>query len=190
MKVKTTPFPPFPKLPTPTPQPKWPNPGPLPKLPMPIPRFPVEKPTLNLGDRLNATRLPGALQRSLSGIVGALRLANAPDATLRRGKDGSMVGPEGQPLVAVQLKDGKTAYVDPNTNQYYVDENKIAYFRQPDSIRVKGPMDLPKDVQFSNSHFSDADCRQLERDTRGGIFKKLIEGDGFEPEPIWKKALL
>ena len=27
----------------------------------------------------------------------------------------------------------------------------------------RGPIDLPEEAQFSNSHFSDADCRSLEK---------------------------
>lgn len=146
----------------------------------PIPHFPLpggEKVTLSLKDRFNAARLPGALQQDLSGLRGVVKLATAPDATLRRGKDGAMVGPEGQPLVPVTLKDGKTAYVDPNTNQYYVDENKRMYIRAPDAISVKGPLPLPEGVEFSNSHFSNADCRALARVAREGIFRK----DDFQP---------
>ncbi|MDP1825487.1 MAG: hypothetical protein Q8L48_19670 [Archangium sp.] len=145
--------------------------------PIPFPFPGGEKVTLSLKDRFNAARLPGALQQDLSGLKGTVKLAMAPDATLRRGKDGTMRGPEGQPLVPVTLKDGKTAYVDPNTNQYYVDENKLRYFRSPDSISVKGPLPLPEGVEFSNSHFSDADCRALSRVARDGIFKK----DDFQP---------
>jgi hypothetical protein len=154
----------------------------------PIGCFPIPggKVTLSLTDRFTAARLPAALQKDLSGLSGMMQLRTAPDATLHRAKDGSMVGPEGQPLVPVKLEGGKTAYVDPNTNQYYVDEGKLASLRMPGSVRVKGPMPLPEGAEFSNSHFSTADCRELARTARDGIFKK----DDFQPLPVWKNPVL
>jgi len=73
-------------------------------------------------------------------------------------------GPEGQPLAKVKLEDGTTAYVDPNTNKYYLTDEQD-FFGQ---VHAAGPLDLPEGAQFSNSYFSDADVRSIEKDAKGG----------------------
>jgi hypothetical protein len=118
-----------------------------------------EKPTLNFGDRFTAGRLHSTLSNPWKNWM-TLNNPNVPNATLTRGADGVVRGPEGQPLVQVQLDDGNTAYVDPNTNKYYLGNGADFFGR----IQTKGPMDLPPGSRFSNSHFSDADARQLSRD--------------------------
>ena len=83
---------------------------------------------------------------------------------LSRDKGGVMRGPDGQPLAKVALDDGTTAYVDPNTNQYYLtDEREIL-----GHTNAMGPLDLPEGSQFSNTYFSDADVRSIERAGNGG----------------------
>jgi hypothetical protein len=137
----------------------------------------LERVTLSKADRKTAD----GLSEALSGPKEALRryFADAPEATLRRGKDGIVRGPEGQPLVEVKLKNGQTAYVDPNTNQYWVSEpNKRMFspdgkvmgcFPVPSSVNgidTTGPYPLPEGAEFSNSHFSDADVRALTREAK------------------------
>ncbi len=166
--IKVTPKPmpmPLPRLPKPLP--KLPLPKPIPRCPPPLWPPPVKGTTLNLGDRLNATRLDDALSGPLVRMREAL--AKAGTATVRRGLDGQVRGPEGQPLATVRTKDGRTLYVDPNTNQYYVAQPRpFGLKSQLGSETVRGPYELPKDAQFSNSHFSDADVRELTRLARGG----------------------
>jgi len=135
----------------------WPPYGPLPLPP---------KDTMNFGDHLTAGRLPDALNNPLDK---PLLDAGKKDQHLTRDDKGVMRGPDGQPLATVQLKDGNTAYVDPNTNQYYLtDEKENGGFFGDRSVNALGPLPLPKDAQFSNSYFSDADVRSIERDARGG----------------------
>jgi hypothetical protein len=130
----------------------WPPYGPLPLPP---------KDTLGLGDQLTAGRLPQALSNPLDQ---ALLDTGKKDQHLSRDDQGVMRGPDGQPLAKVTLKDGNTAYVDPNTNQYYL-TNEREFFG---NVNAVGPLPLPKDAQFSNSYFSDGDVKTIERDARGG----------------------
>ncbi len=114
--------------------------------------------TLTLKDRLNVSDLKTALAKPT--------LAERFDdkgrtAQLSYGKDGTVLGPEGQPLITTRRADGTKVYVDPNTNQYYVGDNRL-YIRRPDHESVKGPYALPPDAQFTNSHFSTADVRELQ----------------------------
>jgi len=121
-----------------------------------------EKPTLSFGDRFNAM----GLKEALSSPLNALRLAvGEKSETITRDLDGTYRGPEGQPLVQVKLADGNTAYVDPNTNKYYLTDEKPDVFGQ---VRTLPAADLPKGAQFSNSHFSDADVKELTRIANGG----------------------
>lgn len=119
--------------------------------------------TVSLQDRLVAGRLHQTLGQHVNSLAGALAELKAGNATLKRGADGVMRGPEGQPLVTVKLDGGRTAYVDPNTNQYYLPNDSIRYCRMPGSIQAKGPMTLPKDAQFSNSYFTVAEVKDLNR---------------------------
>jgi hypothetical protein len=170
MFIKPTPTLPFPSKPSPS----FPSRPPVPIRPvLPIHPGPT---TLSLEDRLNARGLRSSLERRLSGVAGAVQLAKAPEATLRRGLNGQMLGPEGQPLATVRLANGRTAYVDPNTNQYYVAEkNPLALFKAPGSVRVRGPLPLPADAEFSNSHFSAADV--------AAIGKIAAGASGIRPQP-------
>ncbi|HZN93705.1 MAG TPA: hypothetical protein VFB81_13430 [Myxococcales bacterium] len=114
-----------------------------------------ERPTLNWGDRMNAA----GLHSSLSSPVNDLRLAlGEKTETITRNPDGSYRGPEGQPLVQVKLDDGNTAYVDPNTNKYYLTNEGPNFLGQ---VATLPAADLPKGSQFSNSHFSGADAKEL-----------------------------
>ena len=130
----------------------WPPYGPL-----PLPR----KDTLGLGDQLTAGRLPDTLSNPLDK---PLLDAGKKDVQLSRDDKGVMRGPDGQPLAKVGLKDGNTAYVDPNTNQYYLTDERD-FFGQ---VNALGPLPLPEGAKFSNSYFSDADVRSIERDAKGG----------------------
>jgi len=121
-----------------------------------------EKPTLNFGDRFNAM----GLKEALSSPLNALRLAvGEKSETITRDLNGTYRGPEGQPLVQVKLADGNTAYVDPNTNKYYLTDEKPDAFGQ---VRTLPAANLPEGAQFSNSHFSDADVKELTRIANGG----------------------
>lgn len=136
-----------------------------------------EKPTLGLGDRFNAGRLHQTLSNPWKNWM-TLNSPNVPNATVTRGADGVVRGPEGQPLVQVKLDDGNTAYVDPNTNKYYLGTGSEFFGR----IQTKGPLDLPPGSRFSNSHFSDADARQLSRDA-SNHFGRLPPWIGRPPMP-------
>ena len=149
---------------------------PLPKPPIELPRPlpPIKAPpidwkkllgTVSLRDRMNAGGLHETLGRHVNSLAGKFAEARAGNATLKPGVDGVMRGPEGQPLLTVKLDGGKTAYVDPNANQYYLPNDDIRYFRKPDSVIAKGPMSLPKDAQFSNSYFTVDEVKDLNRVT-------------------------
>lgn len=141
------------------------------KLPLPLPptlpRPPLDRRppfgTLSLKDALTASGLRRTLGAHVEGLAGKLAEARAPNATLRPGRDGVMRGPEGQPLVTVRLQGGKTAYVDPNTNQYYLASDRALLFRHAGAVQAKGPMALPPGAQFSNSYFTVAEVQQLNR---------------------------
>ena len=134
--------------------------------------LPGEKPTLSISDKFNAM----TLGRELSTPAVRFReAATRQTSTVTFGPNGPR-GPEGQPLVTVRR--GKdTLYVDPNTNQYYVAQPTLRD-RLTGQCTCKGPMPLPEGAQFSNSHFSDADCRELTR----WAGRNLI-GPGF-PLPV------
>ncbi|MEW5739899.1 MAG: hypothetical protein AB1938_13285 [Myxococcota bacterium] len=125
--------------------------------------------TVSLQDRLVAGRLHETLGAHVNSIAGKFAEATAGNATLKRGPDGVMRGPEGQPLMTVKLDGGRTAYVDPNTNQYYLPNDSVRYIRMPDSIQAKGPMALPRDAQFSNSYFTVDEVKALNRITNPRI---------------------
>lgn len=153
-------------------------------VPRPLPHFPsfqVPGTTLKSADRLNAWGLKTGLEQATGGLAGALALSRAPKSTVNVGLDGRATGAEGQPLVTVRLANGKTAYVDPNTNEYYVKSpprgGKLPFGQQA----VYGPMALPKDLQFSNSNFSVADCEQLTRDANRPPLRRV----GLPTTPRW-----
>jgi len=119
-----------------------------------------ERPTLNWGDRVNAA----GLHRELSSPVNDLRLAlGKKTETITRDPDGTYRGPEGQPVIQVKLDDGNTAYVDPNTNKMYLTNENPNFLGQ---VATLPAVDLPKGSQFSNSHFSDADAKELTKIAR------------------------
>lgn len=121
-----------------------------------------EKPTLDWGDRFNAA----GLSKELSSPTNDLRLAlGEKSETITRGSDGTYRGPEGQPLVPVKLDDGNTAYVDPNTNKYYLTDEQPDLFGRVNALPAR---DLPPGSQFSNSHFSNADVKELTRIAKDG----------------------
>ncbi len=165
--------------------PSFPSKPPNPVRPItPIhPIFPGKE-TLSIGDRLNAMGLRGDLSRELSSLSGKVKLMMAPEQTLRRGPNGQVLGPEGQPLATVRLANGQTAYVDPNTNQYYVAEKSpFINFKAPGTVTVRGPLALPKGAEFSNSHFSEADVAAITRLANGKgpwLSPPLITRDTFE----------
>jgi len=123
---------------------------------------PKDKVSLTFGDRVNAS----GLSKALSSPLNDLRLAfGKKTETITRDANGTYRGPEGQPLVPVKLEDGKTAYVDPNTNQHYLTDE------QPDChgiVHALPARDLPEGSQFSNSYFGDADVKELTRIANGG----------------------
>jgi len=127
-----------------------------------FPPFPPQpKDTMGLKDHFTASRLPETLSNPLNKAI--LELGKK-DVELSRDDQGVWRGPEGQPLAKVKLEDGTTAYVDPNTNKYYLTDEKD-FFGQ---VNAAGPLDLPRGAQFSNSYFSDADVRSIEKDAKGG----------------------
>ncbi len=153
-----------------------------------------EKPTLEWGDRFNAANLSS----ELSSKTNALRLAfGEKSETVTREKDGTYRGPEGQPLVQVELDDGNTAYVDPNTNEYYLTNEEPNLFGQVQTLPASP---LPEGSQFSNSHFSDSDVKELTQiaDTGSPFGHKLPQFPelppkfpklpDFEPIPLLNKG--
>lgn len=142
----------------------------------------AEKPTLNAADRKTATRLAEALEK------GPRPRCPTKPVEIRMGSPAR--GPEGEPLVQVSLKGGKIGFVDPNTNQFYLakDPNyrgdglstKIGFL----SLKAQGPMPLPKGVQFTNSHFSDADARELTRIANGDKMRLQPMPIAIEPAQI------
>ncbi|MER2564486.1 MAG: hypothetical protein ABTQ32_27395 [Myxococcaceae bacterium] len=110
---------------------------------------------------MTASGLSSSLEKQLSSPGGQAQVSTAKETTLPRGVRGEVVGPEGQPLATVRLKDGRTAYVDPNTNQYYLAEQPTFGPKYGGSVKVKGPLPLPADAEFSNSHFSKADVNAI-----------------------------
>ena len=113
--------------------------------------------TLNKKDRANAKDLAQQLRDA--------RPKQGGEVEFLRTQDGITRGPEGQPLVRVSLPNGRSAYVDPNTNQYYLSVRSPIVFRlvpgATPPVAVKGPYTLPQSARFTNSHFSDADVRAL-----------------------------
>lgn len=137
---------------------------------------------LTLKDRLSAGNLHQTLGARMNSVAGKVAEMLAPNATLKPGADGVMRGPEGQPLVTVKLDGGRTAYVDPNTNQYYLPNDNIMYFRKPDTVQAKGPMPLPEGAQFSTSAYYTAnEVKQLDRlANRPPLWKLALADSGFE----------
>ncbi len=133
--------------------------------------------TLNLKDRVTASHLESSLEKQLSSPIGQLQAGAAKETTLPRGVNGEVVGPEGQPLATVRLKDGRTAYVDPNTNQYYLADQPTFGPKYGGSVNVKGPLSLPADAQFSNSHFSQADVNAIGKiaNTRPPLVRPAVD---------------
>lgn len=121
----------------------------------------------------------GGLSQSLSNpLLDALlkALPEIPEATVTKFPSEPPRGPDGQPLVEVHLKDGSTAYVDPNTNQYYLEEKSGGPFGD---TTCKGPLDLPPDAQFDpEKYYTDADVRLLDG-TRTSSVEAL---PGFGPQ--------
>lgn len=123
--------------------------------------------TLSKKDRANAKELHPALFRAKP---------QGGEAVTLKAKDGVVRGPEGQPLVRVSLGANKTAYVDPNTNQYYL-AGRQPVFRlipgAPMPIFTKGPFDLPAKAKFSDAQFCVADVQALTK----------LAAPRFEPLP-------
>lgn len=137
---------------------------------------PKDKVTLSFGDRVNATGLSGAL----SSPFNDLRLAfGKKSETITRDANGVYRGPEGQPLVQVRLKDGNYAYVDPNTNKYYLTNERPG---RDGTVHALPARDLPQGSQFSNSYFGDADVKELTRLANGGSIFPPIK---WPVDPVW-----
>lgn len=113
------------------------------------------KPRLNIADRLTAADL----HKDLSTVLNTVDLAlDKKSESLSRDENGVFRGPQGQPLMPVKLDDGHTAYVDPNTNRYYLTDEK------PDAqgkVNVLPARDLPQGSKFSNTYFNDKDVKDL-----------------------------
>lgn len=118
--------------------------------------FPFPPDSLSQEDRLTSSKLPMALANPLNK---ALLEAGTKDVVLSRDIMGTMRGPEGQPLAKVWLNDGTTAFVDPNTNRYYLTDEGESYGR----TNAMGPLDLPEGSKFSNSYFTDPEVRAVEQ---------------------------
>jgi hypothetical protein len=129
-----------------------------------FPMPPLGRPgeTMDFGDRKNAADLKDTLSSPLNQVRVQL---GEKDETITRGKDGSYTGPNGEPLAQVKLNDGTTAYVDPNTNQYYLTDDSPNLLGR---VQATGPYPLPADAQFSNSHFSEADVKGIQRHAASG----------------------
>jgi len=131
------------------------------------------RPTLSRGDRRTASRLEGALESPFNGLLASLPWGKQ---TLKYDqRSGVWRGPQGQPLVNVQLKNGISAYVDPSTNKYYLAKDMAfaqAIGVQP-RLRATGPLSLPPGARFSPSHFSAADARELTRIARGHGYEQV-----------------
>jgi len=110
---------------------------------------------LDWGDRFTAADLHKSLSNPLND---RLLQAGQKSETITRDQNGIYRGPNGQPLVPVRLDDGNTAYVDPNTNRYYLTNEQPG---KDGSVRALPAIDLPKDAQFSNRYFNDQDARDL-----------------------------
>ena len=82
-----------------------------------------------------------------------------PVQLLGRGENGELRGPQGQPLMSVRLDDGREAYVDPNTNQYYLGGPSA----NPFAIEARGPLPLPPGARFTNSYFNEGEVLALSR---------------------------
>ena len=111
--------------------------------------------TLSKKDRANAKDLYPALSRANP---------KGGEAVTLKAKDGVVRGPEGQPLVRVSLGANKTAYVDPNTNKYYLAGRQPVFRLMPGApmpIFTRGPFDLPAKAKFSDAKFSVADVQAL-----------------------------
>jgi hypothetical protein len=135
--------------------------------------------TLSFGDRKNAADL----KETLSSPINQLRVQmGEKDETITRNPDGTYSGPNGEPLAQVKLNDGTTAYVDPNTNKYYLTDEKVNPFTG--QVQATGPYDLPADAQFSNSHFSEADVKGIQRHAATGSPFDVKPWPPFEPRPI------
>lgn len=125
----------------------------------PLPPCFPPKVTLSAADRKTATRLAQAINAP------QLRPVHSGSVTIRNGAPPR--GPEGEPMVQVSLGGGRLAFVDPNTNKYYLakDPNyrgggaSTAMYAL--TFNANGPYTLPKGARFSNSHFSDADACEL-----------------------------
>jgi len=128
-----------------------------------IPPYPYPYPpdSLSLEDRSTAMELPMGLSNPLHK---ALLEEGNKDVVLSRDVTGMMRGPEGQPLAHVWLNDGTQAYVDPNTNHYYLTDEGETYGR----TNALGPLDLPEGLKFSNSYFSDPEVRSIQRMAQPG----------------------
>jgi len=146
-----------------------------------FPPFPPQpKDTLSLRDHITASKLPESLSNPLNKV---LLEKGEKDVQLSRDANGVMRDPEGAPLAKVQLKDGTTAYVSSNTNQYYLTDEREVFGR----TNALGPLDIPENSKFSNSYFSDADVKSIERAARGNDWpfpRPPIDPLPYPPRPF------
>jgi len=130
---------------------------------------PVERPTLSARDRQTAKGLKGALESPFNRL--RVDLGKADQPLKYDQQSGVWRGPQGQPLVSVQLKNGISAYVDPSTNKYYLAKDTAsaqAIGVQP-RVDAYGPLSLPRGTRFSASDFSVADVKALTSVANGWI---------------------
>jgi len=141
--------------------------------------YPPVADSLSLEDRLTSTKLPMTLSNPLHK---ALLESGHKDVVISRDIMGMMRGPEGQPLARVWLNDGTTAYVDPNTNHYYLTDESEIYGR----TNAMGPLDLPAGATFSNSYFNDPEVRSIQQLSQawGSPFPGPVDPLPPRPEPF------
>ncbi len=121
--------------------------------------------TLSVAARLKARVLAKLLPGPARVAASLVARGQAAEATLHRDRKGALSGPNGEPLFAVRLG-GKTVYVDPNTNRFYLSalspqQQMQRIFRPQEPMH--GPFELPPGARFPNEHYSAGDARELGR---------------------------
>lgn len=121
------------------------------------PDSPLEELVEHLHDRRTASHLRDALNLQLVfKSMGPPLFEGGPT----RGKDGRWHAPNGDPLIEVQLGRGKTALVDPKTNEFYLRTTHPGFRTMP---TVQGPAKLPANTQFTDEVFTQKELRDLEQ---------------------------
>lgn len=144
--------------------PQWPgkgNDGPIPRCPpIRIPPGLIKTPPVNVFSpaviRHNSTiarALPSTIEKA-----DARRLIERPLLPSEQPvqDNGQFYSKTGDRLLEVKLDNGKTAYVDPITNQYFVKEMKTVAGKRTMIESWEGPYSLPKNAQFKGKNFPES----------------------------------